>query len=450
MAIILISTLVSSPVAYAVGPTAVGFGTAGGFAVLAGSAITNTGLTVINGDIGISPDNTVTGFGPGIVNGVQYIADSTALSAKAALVTAYNDAAGQTPVTTIPSELGATTIGPGIYDSADGTFQITGALRLDASGNPGAVFIFKSASTLITAVSSSIVLEGDAQACNVFWQVGSSATLGVNSTFKGSLLALTSVTLDTGAEVEGRVLAQNGAVTLDSNVVSVPDCASVTPDPDPGTDPDPIVQSSSGSNSRSGGRSGVNRIFPYPPTTVSNYDPIIIIDSPVTPHMPNSGIGPDEVTETSRPLLGPHSRLIIPAIGVNAKIGYAGLLPDGSMDAPISPDDVSVYSEGPVPGEKGSSVITGHYGWFQKRAAVFDNLSDLVIGDIVSYEDIDGNIISFAVKEKRVYYATADTSEIFHSEQGTRLNLVSCFGAWDPISQSYGKRLVVFTELIEQ
>jgi hypothetical protein len=105
----------------------------------------------------------------------------------------------------------------GAYDSAAGTFGITGTLTLDAQGNPNAVFIFKTSSTLITGGSSTIVLANGAQACNVFWQVGSSATLGANSTFKGTILAQTSATLTTGANVEGRVLARNGAVTLDSN-----------------------------------------------------------------------------------------------------------------------------------------------------------------------------------------------------------------------------------------
>lgn len=208
--------------------TTVNLGTADNFAVLAGSAITNTGATVVNGDLGISPGTAVTGFIP---SSSQHIADAIALQAKTDLVTAYNNAAGQTPVSTVPTELGGTTKLAGVYDSAAGTFGITGTVTLDAQGDPNAVFIFKTASTLITAGASNVSLVNGAQACNVYWQVGSSATLGTNSIFKGNILALTSITLTTGANVEGRVLARNGAVTLDSNTVTKATCGTtiVTP-----------------------------------------------------------------------------------------------------------------------------------------------------------------------------------------------------------------------------
>ncbi len=219
---ILLVVLMSGRVAFAAGPT---LGTAGNFAVLAGSAITNTGSSVINGDLGLSPGTSVSGFPPGILNGVQHVADAPAAGAKADLVNAYNYAYGQLPVYRISTELGGSLINRGVYDSADGTFGLTGTLTLDALGDPAAVFIFKSSTTLITAASSRVVLAGGAQACNVFWLVGSSATLGSNSTFKGSILALTSVTLTTGAQVEGRILARNGAVTIDSGAVTKAECA---------------------------------------------------------------------------------------------------------------------------------------------------------------------------------------------------------------------------------
>ncbi|MEP7196744.1 MAG: ice-binding family protein, partial [Saprospiraceae bacterium] len=205
------------------GPVTVNLGTADNFAVLAGSTITNTGFTVIDGDLGLSPGLSVTGFPPGIVNGVQHIADAVALQAKTDLITAYNDAAGRTPIT-ILTELGGTTQIPGVYNTADGTFQITGTLTLDAMGDSTAVFIFQTASTLITASASNIVLTGMAKACNVFWKVGSSATLGTNTDFVGTIMALSSITLNTNANVNGRVLARNGAVTLDDNNITKSIC----------------------------------------------------------------------------------------------------------------------------------------------------------------------------------------------------------------------------------
>ena len=210
--------------------TSVQLGTADNFAVLAGSTLTNTGSSVVNGALGLSPGTSVSGFPPGVVNGTQLIANNIAAQAQTDLVAAYVNALGQTPVSTVPTELGGTIKMAGTYDSASGTFGITGTLTLDAAGNPNAVFIFKTASTLTTDGASNVTLVGGAQACNVFWQVGSSATLGANSTFKGNILALQSATLTTGANVEGRVLARNGSVTLDSNVITKATCA-VPPTP---------------------------------------------------------------------------------------------------------------------------------------------------------------------------------------------------------------------------
>jgi hypothetical protein len=162
---------------------------------------------------------------PGQVNGAVHVADAVALQAKNDLVTAYNDAAGRPATATVGVELGGTTKTDGIYDSAAGTFGITGTLTLDAQGDPNAVFIFKAASNLITASASSVNLVNGAQSCNVFWQVGSSATLGTNSTLRGNVMALASITVTTGVTVDGRTLARTAAVTLDSNMITRSTCA---------------------------------------------------------------------------------------------------------------------------------------------------------------------------------------------------------------------------------
>jgi len=210
--------------------TSVPLGTASSYAVLAGSTVTNTGATTINGDVGLSPGTAVTGFPPGTVVGTTRTA-AAAAPAQAGLVTAYNDAAGRTPVTTVATELGGQTLVAGVYNSAAGTFGITGILTLDGQNDANAVFIFQAASTLTTAAgapgnpASQVVLINGAQPCNIFWQVGSSATLGTYSVFQGSILALTSITVTTGATINGRVLARNGAVTLDTNTITTSVCA---------------------------------------------------------------------------------------------------------------------------------------------------------------------------------------------------------------------------------
>ncbi len=170
------------------------------------------------------------GFPPGTVNGTQHITDPVAAQAQTDLTTAYNNAAAQAPTATVSADLGGQTLTPGVYTSAS-SLGLTGALTLDAQGNPNAVFILQAGSTLTTASASSVSLVNGAQACNVFWQVGSSATLGTASTFRGTILALTAITATTGATVDGRLLARNAAVTLDTNTITRSQCASAIPTP---------------------------------------------------------------------------------------------------------------------------------------------------------------------------------------------------------------------------
>jgi hypothetical protein len=213
--------------ATAAGKAAVSLGTAANYAVLGASTVTNTGPSVVNGSLGLSPGTSVTGFPPGIVTGSVDAADAAALQAQADLTAAFNAAAASPTTATIPVELGGTTVTPGVYASPAGTFGITGTLTLDAQDDPNAVFIFKAASTLITASASNVDLINGAQAPNVFWVVGSSATLGTYSILQGNVLALASITMTTGVTLDGRALARTAAVTLDTVTITPP--ASVRP-----------------------------------------------------------------------------------------------------------------------------------------------------------------------------------------------------------------------------
>lgn len=205
--------------------TPLDLGAASDFAVLAGAGITVSGAvhsTSITGDIGSFPTTSITGLGNVILKGVNHAGDAVTQSAKLNLASAYDDAVGRLATVTYAPvfDLGGLTLGAGVYNDPS-SFGITGTLTLDAMGDPNAIWIFQTGSTLITGSSSAISLIGGAQASNVFWQVGSSATLGTNTNFAGSIVASQSITLTTGATVDGRVLAVNAAVTLDSNVIGL-------------------------------------------------------------------------------------------------------------------------------------------------------------------------------------------------------------------------------------
>ena len=205
----------------------VDLGTANNFAVLAGSTVTSTGNTVVNGDLGLYPGTSVTGFSPGIVNGTMHVADAVAQQAQTDLIAAYNQAAGLPPTQVLTgTDLGGLTLTPGVYFFASSA-QLTGKLTLDGAGLTDPVFVFQIGSTLTTASGSSVITINDNNSStpgiSVFWQVGSSATLGTTTAFEGNILADQSITLNTGANVlDGRLLALNAAVTLDDNTITAP------------------------------------------------------------------------------------------------------------------------------------------------------------------------------------------------------------------------------------
>ena len=205
----------------ACGQAPVSLGSAASFAVLAGSTVTSTGATNVTGDIGVSPGTSVTGFPPGTVVGTIHAGDAVAAQAESDLTTAYNDAAARTlcPIT-VAGNLGGLTLTPGLYKSTSSLAISSGDLTLDAQGDASAAFIFQMASTFTTTAGRQVILAGGAQVSNIFWQVGTSATLGTTSSMSGTIMADQSVSLNTGATLAGRALARIGAVTLDTNTVT--------------------------------------------------------------------------------------------------------------------------------------------------------------------------------------------------------------------------------------
>jgi type VI secretion system secreted protein VgrG len=198
-------------------------GTASDYSVLAGSTVTNTGPTTLGESLGLHPGSATPGFPPGLVGGARHVADAKARQAKTDLKNAWNDAGSRATTTGVAGDLVGRTLLPGVYTSS-GPLAVSGALTLNALGNPRSVFIFRIAKTLITASASRVLMTNGAQACNVWWQVGSSATLGTHSSFIGTVMAMASVTVTTGVRVEGRALARSGAVTLDTDTFVSPGC----------------------------------------------------------------------------------------------------------------------------------------------------------------------------------------------------------------------------------
>ena len=209
------------------GPLAIDLGCAAPFAILAGSTITSTGPSIVNGNVGLSPGSALVGFPPGIINGTQEITTPTAAAAKLCLTAAYIDGQGRSlNAISLPGQLGGLTLAPGLYSNSS-TSGISGTgpngiLTLDAQGNANSVWIFQLGSTLTTDPATSIVLAGGAQAKNIFWIVGTSATLGTTSVFYGNILADQSITLKTGAVLNGRALTRIAAVTLDDSTITKP------------------------------------------------------------------------------------------------------------------------------------------------------------------------------------------------------------------------------------
>lgn len=216
---LLLSGLLSTPSPAHASDARVELGAAGSFSVLGASTVSNTGPTNLGGDLGVSPGTAITGFPPGTLEGTTHSADIQAGAAHADLQTAYNDATGRTPTEIVAGDLVGRTLNAGVYKSAS-SLALSGTLTLDGQGDPEAVFIFQMGSTLTTASASHLTLINGAQASHVFWQVGSSATLGTGSSIAGTIMALASITVTTGVTIEGRTLALNGAVTLDTNTIT--------------------------------------------------------------------------------------------------------------------------------------------------------------------------------------------------------------------------------------
>lgn len=426
--------------------SAVSLGTANSFVVLAGSGITNTGPTTLNGDMGTYPTTTITGSSTITITGTNNAGNGVTQSAKTDLVTAYNSAAGQTSTNAISGDLGGQTLIAGVYTSSS-SIGITGALTLNGANNPDAVFVFQAGSSLTTASGSSVVLTNGAQACNVFWQVGSSATLGTGSSFRGTIIALTSITLTTGVTVDGRVLARNGAVTMDTNTITKPSCAV----------PAPTTTTTVAATTTTVAATTTTVAATTTTTTV----PVQVVTPPVGAVTSGQGRAfgisvrmseverisslalPGKPMRKSEPI-----RLQIPAIGVDTNLTSVGLTANGSLEVTRSGFPAGWYRGAPTPGEIGPAIIVGHNNW-DKRPAVFRNLGLLKINDRITVSRQDGSVATFRVSQVQSFDKTAfPTKTVYGNINFAGLRLITC-GGFSVKTQQNEKNIVVFAELIK-
>ncbi len=289
--------------------------TAANYAVLGGSTVTNTGGTVLDGSLGLWPGPAISGFPPGLVlpPGTTDTGNAVAQQAQSDLTTAYVDAAGRPVDQTTTADLADLVLGGGVYAGpSHGALGLTGPLVLDGANDPNTVFIFQTDSSLITASGSTVSLINGAQECNVFWQVGSSATLGTGSTFVGNVMALTSITVTNGVTVHGRALARNGAVTLDDDVFTEPSCAlgppvttTTTAGPTTTTTGGPTTTTTQASTTTTGGptttTTQASTTTTGGPTTTTTQAPTTTTQAPTTTSTSTPGGGASTTTSSTTP-----------------------------------------------------------------------------------------------------------------------------------------------------
>lgn len=314
---------------------AVGLGTAAPYSVLAGSTVTNTGPTSLSGELGVSPGTAITGFPPGVAGGATHAGDASSASAQSSLTTAYLDAAGRAPTgSTLGSALAGGTFLAGVYN-ASSSLDVSGAVTLDGEGDPNAVFIFQVGASLTTASSTSIVLTGNAQACNVFWQVGASATLGTTTTFAGTVLAQTSISVGTGTTVAGRALARDGAVTLDDNVFTDPACVST-----------PTTTTVTATPATAGGSTTVTATVAAPGAATPTGTVTFTADGAVVGTAP---VGPDGVASIALPVGTPADVTLVATYEGSGSYAPSTSPPTVLTVTPVVVPPVVVPPEAPVP-----------------------------------------------------------------------------------------------------
>ncbi len=450
--------------------TAPGLGTAESFAVLGASTVTNTGSSIINGDLGVSPGKAVTGFPPGLVvpPGVIHAADAVSLQAQTDVTTAYNTLAGQPcDVDLTGVDLGGLTLTPGVYCFSSSA-QLTGKLTLNALGDPYSVFIFQIGSTLTTASGSSVVVINADKLCNAFWKVGSSATLGTTTDFKGNILALTSISMTTNANLVGRALARNGAVTLDSNTITLPTCGTLTPPDLPPTTPTMTyaapMQTAIAVTQTS---VAATNAFVRPTLTAQASIVALTQTAQAATLAPTNTTAP---TATKTPAVLPESGFPMGKVSfasgqrrsVAARTGDVTLSVDrlglnlavvnvpqenGAWDVSWLSDEQAGHMEGSAfPTLRGNSVITAHVWNANNEPGPFHDLKNLRYNDEIQIEAF-GHVYTYSVRNNFLIEPD-DLKSPFVKKSGTWVTLMTCED-FNTRTDTYASRRLVRAVLVK-
>jgi hypothetical protein len=468
---------------------AISLGSASNFAILAGGGITNSGTTIVSGDIGTYPSISYVGSGTVSQTGVNHLGDSVTQTAKSDLLTAFN-AAGTEPATaTMTGDLGGLTLGPGVYkgNTSNYTITINGALTLDGGNDPNAVFIFRGTKLTTLDATSQIKLINGANPCNIFWKItylpgGSWVNIGPGTLFRGTILSEQDITLKPNASVLGRLFSTNGKITIEKNYIYKPTCGT-PPTPTPSPTPSPTTTSTSACTtmlcpsptatptpkpSVTPTQTSTPTFSPTPtpkpsvtPTPTATLTPSPSPSStPTEPQIPIKPIGFVATGGGSPLIFSPavaQARLMrpaplsisIPAIGVKAKIVTLGFDSEGGMEVPTTGAVTGWFNGAPTPGELGPAIIVGHVDW-NGKIAVFYKIKNLKKGNLIKVLRSDGKQITYSVTRVLTVDKLKFPTELVYGDiDHVGLRLITCGGRFDSKLKRHINNIIVFARAVQ-
>ena len=444
----------------------ISLGSATSFGILSGAGTTNSGNSVLLGDLGNYPTGSYTNSGSLNLTGTNHFADSVTQSAQADLQVALSNVNSQTPTGTIPLELGGQTLTAGVYRASniEPYYTMNGVLTLDGGGNPNAIFVIKGTRLSTTHDIANVKLINGAQSCNVYWSFVTAATeasvnLGSGTNFTGSILIDRNITVSPDVVVKGRLLSTSGTISTSFDYIYVPTCSSPTPTPTPSQ------------TATSCGVSGPCSPAPTPsPTVTANPTPTptpTVTAKPTPSPTPTLALPPQVpikpkgfvATGGGELLKSKGSHLVylarstpllisIPRISVKANLISLGLNKDGTLQVPTTGTVAGWFSGAPTPGEIGPAIIVGHVDW-DGKLGVFYYLKELKKGDRITITRADHRIVTYSVAETLIVSKlNFPTEKVYGDLNFAGLRLITCGGKFDAKLKRHVDNVIVFAKMV--